>query len=99
MLQNFFIPEIRRLHKLLSIVFQQDGAPPHFSVDIRQYLDNQFPGRWIRRGGSIRWAPYSRDLTPLDFFLWGYVKDKVYKSAIKDMNELKMQIENEIRLI
>ena len=99
MLQNFFIPEVRRLHKLRSIVFQQDGAPPHFSVAVRQYLDNQFPGRWIGRGGSIRWAPRSPDLTPLDFFLWGYVKDRVYRNAIKDLNELKMKIENEIRSI
>ncbi|CAF1482110.1 unnamed protein product [Rotaria magnacalcarata] len=30
MLETFFIPEIRKLHKLRSAIFQQDGAPPHF---------------------------------------------------------------------
>ena len=69
MLRNFFVPEIKRRHKFSSIVFQQDGAPAHFSVNVRQYLDNQFPERWIGRGGSIRWAPSSPDLAPLDFFL------------------------------
>ena len=69
MLQNFFIWEVRKLHKVRSIIFQQDGAPSHFSSDVRQYLDNHFPNRWIGRGGPIRWAPRSPDLTPLDFFL------------------------------
>ncbi|CAF3800897.1 unnamed protein product [Rotaria socialis] len=50
-----------KLHKLRSAIFQQDGAPPHFSIDARRYLDDHFPGRWIGRGGSIRWAPRSPD--------------------------------------
>jgi hypothetical protein len=32
MLQNFFIPEARKLHKVRSIIFQQDGAPPDLPV-------------------------------------------------------------------
>jgi hypothetical protein len=54
MLQDFFIPEIRKLHKVRSVIFQQDGAPAHFSADVRQYFNDQFPDRWIGRGGSIR---------------------------------------------
>ena len=69
-LQNFFIWEVRKLHKVRSIIFQQDGAPAHFSTDVRHYLDNHFPKRWIGSGGPIRWAPRSPDLTPLDFFLF-----------------------------
>jgi len=99
MLQNFFLPEVRKLHKVRSIIFQQDGAPPHFARDVRQYLDHQFPQRWIGRGGPIRWAPRSPDLTPLDFFLWGYLKNIIYKTPIKDLNELKMKINNEIKSI
>ncbi|GBN23572.1 hypothetical protein AVEN_144157-1 [Araneus ventricosus] len=26
----------------------------------------------------LPWPPRSPDLTPCDFFLWGYVKDKIY---------------------
>jgi hypothetical protein len=99
MLQNFFMPEVRKLHKVRSCIFQQDGAPPHFARDVRQYLDDQFPQRWIGRGGPIRWAPRSPDLTPLDFFLWGHLKNIVYQSPIKDLNELKMKIKNEIKSI
>ena len=95
----FFIPEIRKLHKLRSIVFQQDGAPPHFSIDVRLYLDNHLPGRWIGRGGSIRWVSRSPDLTQLDFFLWEHIKNNVYKTPIKDITELKRRIETEIKSI
>ena len=99
MLQNFFLPEVRKLHKVRSIIFLQDGASPHFACDVRQYLDHQFPQRWIGRGGPIRWAPHSPDLTPLDFFLWGYLKNIIYKTPIKDLNELKIKINNEIKSI
>jgi hypothetical protein len=45
MLQDFLIPEIRKLHKVRSVIFQQDGAPAHFSLDVRHYLNNQFSDR------------------------------------------------------
>ena len=96
---NFFIGEIRKLHKVRSIIFQQDGAPPHFARDVRQYLDSQFPQRWIGRGGPIRWALRSPDLTPLDFFLWDHLKNIIYQTPIKNLNELKMRIQNEVKSI
>ena len=38
MLQQLFIPEIRKLYKVQSIIFEQDGIHRHFSIDIRHYL-------------------------------------------------------------
>ena len=38
---------------------QHDGAPPHFSVDVHNYLNAVFPDRWIRRGGPIPWTARS----------------------------------------
>ena len=35
MLQNFFLPEVRRLYKVHLIIFRQDGASPHFTIDMR----------------------------------------------------------------
>lgn len=58
--------------------FQQDGAPAHYSRVAREYLDQQYPGRWIGRGGPVAWPPRSPDLTPLDFHVWGRAKDLVY---------------------
>lgn len=33
--------------------FQQDGAPSHFVIAVRQLLDSRYPNRWIGCGGSI----------------------------------------------
>ena len=90
MLEQFFFPQIEQLQP--NIVFQQDGAPPHWSNEVRTTLDNIFPGRWIGRGGPIAWPPRSPDLTPLDFFLWGYVKDKVYATPVRDLRDLRERI-------
>lgn len=54
-----------------NVWFQQDGAPPHFTVQVRQFLNANFPNQWIGRRGSIEWPPRSPDLTPLDFFSGG----------------------------
>ncbi|KYN18416.1 hypothetical protein ALC57_09291 [Trachymyrmex cornetzi] len=45
------------------------------------FLSQRFPNRWIGRGGPVLWPPRSPDLNPLDFFLWGYVKDAVYSET------------------
>lgn len=79
--------------------FQQDGAPPHYARIVRQYLDEVFPNHWIGRRGPIEWPPRSPDLTPLDFFLWGYLKSKVYHTKPNDIAELQERIRNEIRQI
>jgi hypothetical protein len=48
-----------------------------FQQDVREYFDMHFRGRWIGRDGQIPWLPPRPDITPLDFFLRGYVKDIV----------------------
>lgn len=81
------------------IWFQQDGAPPHFALIVRNYLDQMFPNRWIGRRGPIEWPARSPDLTPLDFFLWGYLKSKVYLTKPNDIEDLQNRIREEIRQI
>ena len=71
------------------------GAPPHWSLRVRQFLNTTLPDRWI--GWSERddrilmpWPPRSPDLTPCDFFLCGFVKGLVYVPLLpKDVDELK----------
>lgn len=62
-----------------EMFFQQDGASIHSTVAVRQWLDTNFPGKWIGRYSVNPWPARSPDLTPMDFFLWGYLKTKVYK--------------------
>ncbi|PSN44487.1 hypothetical protein C0J52_09059 [Blattella germanica] len=61
------VTELQEDGILETVVFQQDGAPPHFALIVREYLDATFPRQWIGRGSNRIWAPRSPDLTPLDF--------------------------------
>jgi hypothetical protein len=72
--------------------FQQDGAPPHWSLIVRASLNQHFSNRWIGRAGPISWPARSPDITPCDFFLWGYAKDCVYRNLVADNNDLKNRI-------
>ena len=58
--------------------FQQDGAPPHYSLEARRILDEEMPGQWIGRRGPIEWPARSPDLTPCDFWFWAYLRSKVF---------------------
>ena len=59
---------------------------------VRKAFDDEFPNRWIGRDGPTLWPDRSPDITPLDFFLLSYVKTKVFKSEIKDFDDLKTKI-------
>lgn len=76
--------------------YQQDGAPPHFSCNARAILDEHLPNRWIGRRGSTEWPPRSPDLSICDFFVWGALREKVYKNTPRNIVELARLIENQI---
>jgi hypothetical protein len=99
MLKEYFYPILVRKRIDKRIIFQQDGAPPHYRTTVRAWLNEKFPGKWIGRRGAIEWAPRSPDLTPLDFFLWGYLKQKIYSKPVKDLSELRQRITDHIQLI
>lgn len=70
--------------------FMHDGAPPHFAQIARQHLHEAYPERWIGRGrdAPVPWPPRSPDLNPCDYFLWGYLKNKVYSVPINTAEQL-----------
>lgn len=82
-----------------NMYFQQDGAPPHNSRIVTSYLDENFPNRWIGTNGPTRWPPRSPDLTPLDFFIWGYLKNKVYSSSPTSREDLEHRLREAIASI
>jgi hypothetical protein len=81
-----------------NMYFMQDGAPAHFSLEVRNYLDNNFPGRWIGRGSQMPWPARSPDLNPMDFCFWGYMKSIVYREPINNRAELWQKIVNATKL-
>lgn len=80
------------LQNRVNMWFQQDGAPPHFGINVRTYLNNNFANRWIGRGGPVLWPPRSPDLTPLDYYLWGHMKSLVYSNKPQTREELIQNI-------
>ncbi|KAJ4428161.1 hypothetical protein ANN_24176 [Periplaneta americana] len=80
------------------------------SLKLRVYsVDEVFPGRWIGRTGPIFGL---RDhlipnLTPLDFFFWGFIKespsiaylDRVYVTKPRTIPELVERIEHKIQMV
>ncbi|GFU42423.1 uncharacterized protein TNCV_4555571 [Trichonephila clavipes] len=77
MITNFFIPELNN-HDVQELRFQQYGATCQTARATIDLLKDTFGDRLISRFGPVNWPPRSCDLTPLDYFLWGYVKSLVY---------------------
>lgn len=96
MLSEFFFTEIEGID-LDDLWFMQDGAPCHTAHATIDLLRTKFPNRVISRLGDVNWPPRSCDLTPLDFFLWGTVKDRCYANNPEKIHALKANINQAIR--
>jgi hypothetical protein len=101
-LQSWLFPKLERDEA--DIIPQQDGAPPHFRRELRSHLNETLPHRWIGHGSDddmfLKWPPRSPDLTQLDFYFWGYVKDKVYvPSLTRDPKDVREIITNAVASI
>lgn len=76
------------LEQIRTLFFQHDGAPAHNAQIVTIFLNNNFGNSWLGTNGPVKWPPRSPDLSPLDFFLWGYVKDRLYKIPHQNIQEL-----------
>ncbi|GFT04848.1 uncharacterized protein TNCV_2849831 [Trichonephila clavipes] len=72
--------------------FQQDGATCHTARATIDLLKDTLGDRIISRFGPVNWPPRSCDLTPLDYFLWGYVKSLVYADKPQTLDPLEDNI-------
>ncbi|GFV84645.1 putative transposable element [Trichonephila clavipes] len=75
--------------------FQQDGATCHTARATIDLLNDTFGDRLISRFGPVNWPPRSCYLTPLDYFLWGYVKSLV----CADKPQMLAHLEDNIRRV
>ena len=102
MLERFLRPKVAQLladYEPDDVWFQQDGATSHTSRRLLGILQDMFPSHVIFLRGDIGWPPRSPDLNPCDFFLWGYVKSKVYEHRPSTLEHLKAAITEEINAI
>ncbi|GFX75038.1 putative transposable element [Trichonephila clavipes] len=88
MITNFFIPELNN-HDVQELWFQQDGATCHTARATIDLLKDTFGDRLISRFGPVNWPPRSCDLTPLYYFLWGYVNSLVYADKPQTLDHLE----------
>ncbi|CAH2101362.1 unnamed protein product [Euphydryas editha] len=97
MLRDFLSPQLQEFTGYnRNTWFQQDGATCHTSNESLPVVKEMFPKKLISQRGDIPWPPRSPDLTPADFFLWGYLKHRVYAHKPKTLFELKAKIRNEM---
>lgn len=94
MLENDVLPVLQNIEAFREgqMWWQQDGAPPHWYRPARDFLDNHFPERWIGRSGPLAWPARSPDLTACDYWLWGHLKQLVYRRQPDSLEELKISI-------
>lgn len=80
MIETYFRPivenEISRFNR--NTWFQQDSDTIHSARDAMTVDRALFPQKIISRFGDLAWSP---DITPCDYFLWGYLKFRVYQPA------------------
>jgi len=67
MIEQYVVPQLQQDGILDTIIYQQDGAPPHWAIIVRKQLNHIFNDRWCGHDGPIPWPPNIPDLTPPDF--------------------------------
>ena len=72
----------------IYFTFQQDGATAHRAGETVELLKKETPD-FI---SPNLWPPNSPDLNPVDYKIWGIRQDKVYRTKIRDIEELRQRI-------
>ncbi|UYV60740.1 hypothetical protein LAZ67_1002080 [Cordylochernes scorpioides] len=100
LLREKVIPILQDRQALSEITFMQDGGPPHISRGAKQLLKDTFgEDRVISRHFIHQWPSRSPDLTPCDFWLWGYIKSRVYRCRPTTLVMLKASIRRHVSSI
>ena len=95
MLNEFLFIKIEE-QDIGNIWFQQDGSRYHTVAATLDVLHPVFKDRIISRRADVVWPPRSCDLTPLDQYWWGAVKDKCYADKPETIAALKDNIREAI---
>ena len=77
----------------------QDGAPCHGLLAVCARLNRLFGERVLSLHTSNGWPPRSPNLTHCDFFIWGYLKDKIFRIPPRFLNVPRQKIITESNLL
>ena len=84
----------RFYHGLLSnkkknkLIFHHDSAPSHVSKKTIAFL-NASKIYYVK---PEEWMPKSPDAAPMDYSIWGYLKQRLNKQKIESLNVLKKKL-------
>jgi hypothetical protein len=98
MFETFLRPKLDDVNTE-HVWFQQKGATVHTARRLLGVLREMFPGRLISLRGDVGWPARSPELSPCDFFFWGYLKEMVFKYRPRSLEDLKERIRQEIDAI
>lgn len=77
LLINQIIPAVQHNNQLPQhFWFQQDGWSPYYDWQVRNFLEVNFPNRWIGHRGFLEWTDCPLDINPLHF-LFGVIEHQV----------------------
>ncbi|GFU45010.1 uncharacterized protein TNCV_4235181 [Trichonephila clavipes] len=100
LLRETVVPCLIQRGQISNVTFMQDGATSHTANPVKTFLIQTFgEDRIVSRRCRYPWPPRSPDLTPEDFWLWGYLKSRVYLSGPSSLPELKDAIRREVSSI
>lgn len=87
LLTNYFLPVLPSLPP--DAIFQKDGTPSHYSLEVRQLLNEKLLDSKIGRKDPIRWPASSQDLTPLDNFYVDKSKTRSLRLLVSILRNLR----------
>ena len=87
-LKQMLLPDIRHVSGEEFFVFQQDSAPAHRAKDTIALLSTETPD-FIP---PTLWPPNSPDLNPVDYCVWSVLQERVYRTKIDNVDDLKRRI-------
>ena len=91
MINECFVPTPNQIG-VENVWFQQEGATAHTAWASTTVLRQNFPGYLISSRGDLHWPARSHDLSPCDYFLWGYLKSIVDNDRPCNLTHLKNNI-------
>ena len=87
LLMQRMLPAIRRMSGEF-FCFQKDSYPTHRARDTIELLRQETPD-FI---GPDLWPANSPDLNPVDYRIWGLIQERVYQTAVRDIDDLKQRL-------
>ncbi|GFW16903.1 transposable element tc3 transposase [Trichonephila clavipes] len=100
MLREQLIPALQERRCLETTVLMHDEATSHIIKSANKLLYDTFGvDRVISIGFAHAWPPLSPELNSCEFYLWGHLKDMVYRERHAYVAELKPSLTRHVRRV